>query len=179
MAGTVANIILQPMEITWGATSMGFTQGDITITTEEQLVDVTAHERGTNVLDKLRTGKTMEISMTLQEFSTAIYDQMYGLEGGGAAHTPAAGTEVVGWGLAKDCTGISTEADQLILHPIKNVGDLDADISFHLAYPMPSSMVFSGENPATMEVTWIILPDLTVDSDISWFIRGDHTQDLA
>ena len=88
MAGTVANIILQPMEVTWGSVSMGFAQGDITITTEEQFVDILAHERGTNVLDKLRTGKTMEVTTTLEEFSTAIYDQMYGAQAGGTGFTP-------------------------------------------------------------------------------------------
>jgi hypothetical protein len=79
----LANITVEPCRIEWDGTDFGYTQGDIEITPEEQGVEVTAHQEGTNVLDMIRTGKTLELTVTLIETATSRLRQM--LEVGGGA----------------------------------------------------------------------------------------------
>lgn len=175
--GTVSNIKVEPSDVTWGAVDLGFIDGDIECSFEEQAVDITAHQYGTNVLDGIRTGKTMEITLNLKESSSTTWENLFGDEAGGADYTPAAGTEVIGWGTSKDFTGMLTQADKLILHPVTNASDNYAnDICFWKAYPMPGSLTRSGENPTVYSVTFKVFPDLTLTEEVQYFVYGDHTQ---
>ncbi len=78
---SLANITVEPCRVEWDGSDFGYTDGDIEITPEEQGVEITAHQTGTNVLDMIRTGKTVEISVTLKETATSRLRQM--LEVGG------------------------------------------------------------------------------------------------
>lgn len=177
--GTLANIKVQPCNVSWGATDLGFLDGDIEVAFEEQATDITAHQEGTNVLTAIRTGKNITLSMTLKEVSSANLDLVFA-DAGGAAFTPAAGTEVIGWGRSKDFTSMLTQAQKLVLHPVANDAlDLSEDLAFWKAYPIPESIAFSGENPKTMSISFRIFPDLTLEPEVSWFVIGDHTQSFA
>jgi hypothetical protein len=82
--GTVSNVRVQPCIAYWDEDDLGFTEGDIEIETEEQAVDVTAHQEGTNVLDAIRTGKTVAITLTLKETSLAQLQALLRVGGGSA-----------------------------------------------------------------------------------------------
>lgn len=86
MAGNVENIVIEPCAVMWGDLDMGFTDGDIEVTPEEQSVDVTAHQEGTNLLDSLRTGNNVTLSITLKEANVAKLTEI--LEAGGQTITP-------------------------------------------------------------------------------------------
>lgn len=88
MAGNIANIVIEPCNATWGDLDMGFTDGDIEISPEEQSVDITAHQEGTNLLDSLRTGNTISLSLTLKEANVTKLTEI--LEAGGETVTPQA-----------------------------------------------------------------------------------------
>lgn len=88
MAGTVENIVIEPCNVTWGDLDLGFTDGDIEISPEEQSVEVTAHQEGTNRLDALRTGKTLSLSVTMKEANVTKLTEI--LKAGGAVMTPQA-----------------------------------------------------------------------------------------
>lgn len=88
MAGVLANITVEPCNVTWGTLDLGFLDGDIEVTTEEQGADITAHQEGTNVLDMIRTGKNVEVSLTLKEAAVAKLSEL--IKAGGTTATATA-----------------------------------------------------------------------------------------
>lgn len=87
MAGTVGNIVIEPCTVYLDGVDIGFTEGDIEINPEEQSVDVTTHQTGTNVNDALRTGNTVGFSLTLKEANVAAMTTLLGYGGEAATAT--------------------------------------------------------------------------------------------
>jgi len=83
--GTLANIKVEPCKVIWADTDLGFTDGDIEIAPEEMGVEITAHQEGTNVLDMIRTGKKVEVTVTLKETSADQLKEMLSAGGGEAS----------------------------------------------------------------------------------------------
>lgn len=162
------------------AVDLGFTDGDIECSFPEDLVDVTAHQTGTNVLSQIRTGKQVEITITLKETSKTQIRNM--LRNPGAAFTPAGanGTEVFGLGASKDFTQTFVQAKKLVLHPVVlGASDKSRDVTFHKAYPILESLAFSGENILMLPVNFKVYQDLTKNRAISYFAIGDSSQTLT
>jgi hypothetical protein len=80
--GTISNVKVRPSKVILGGVDLGFTEGDLEIKTEEMGVEVTAHQEGTNVLDMIRTGKKVELEVTLKELSAAQLQALLGYGGG-------------------------------------------------------------------------------------------------
>ena len=138
--GTVTNVEVRPVNVTWGGSALGFTDGDIEVAFVEDTVDVQAHQEGTNVLSAIRTGKSVEISLTLKEVNKANLDYLYG-QSGSSATASGASASVVGWGNAKDFTQVLTQAGKLVLHPVANgATNYTEDLAFWKAYPVPGSL---------------------------------------
>jgi hypothetical protein len=173
--GTVANIKVQPMEVTWAGSAMGFTDGDIELAIEEQVVDVTAHQEGTNVLSGIRTGKSAEISLTIKETNPAMVQYLF--QQGGLYDTASGGSvDVIGWGSNKDFTQVLSQAGKLVLHPVVNAANnLAEDIAAWKAYPMLETFSFSAENPSTIQLTFKIYPDMAKADGFRLFVIGDST----
>lgn len=176
MAQTLANIIVKPCTITWNEVELGYTQGDVEISMEEQGVDITAHQSGSEVLDHIRTGSNVEVTLTVQETSMAQLQTLFEVAGG--AHTPTSGTEASGWGRSQRFSGQLADAQLLVLKPV-GASDNSENISFWKAYPMVNSMVISAENPRAVEVTFKCFDDTTKESAVSKFLIGDQTQDFT
>lgn len=90
--GTRSNIRVEPCNVSWKGTDVGFTEGDLEIEIEDQDVDINAHQEGTDLLDAIRTGKSISLGLTLKETSLAQLKTM--LEASGAT-LAAAVAEVV------------------------------------------------------------------------------------
>jgi len=165
-----------PIAVTWNGSSIGLTEGDFELTQEEQVVDITAHSEGTNVLTSIRTGKSAEISLTLKEVSPTRIKQMFGPAGFVGQASGASGSDtVLGIGNSKDFTQVTAQAAKLVLHPVtKAANDRSEDWAAWKAYPMPGSITFSGENNATMEVTFKIYPDCAKADPFRLYVYGDH-----
>lgn len=95
---TTGNINIEPSDAVFDGTDLGCIEGDVEVTTEEQLSDQTCHQTGTQVVDSIRTGKNVSIGMALKETSV---DQVKTLLGFGGA-TVTAEAEV---------TSVTTVAD--------------------------------------------------------------------
>lgn len=163
------------------AASIGFTDGDIEISQPEDLVDVPAHEVGTNVLTQIRTGKQVQVTINFKETSKAQLTKLL-RKAGGASFTPtgASGTELTGIGTYKDFTQTLTQADKLVLHPVKlSSSDNSRDWTFHLAYPILDSITFSGENVLTIPVTFKCYPKTTLNDRVEYYAYGDGSQTLT
>lgn len=290
--GTLGNVIVEPCVVYWNGIDIGFTDGDIEIAPEEQGVEITAHQEGTNVLDMIRTGKSVgEISVTLKEAALAKIQSFLGVGGATsnstaevatllcvadvadslhgktmplvardgtkyllqlhtsaivapvipgytvvqvsistgdnadtvadkvaaaidglaafAAPNPAAATititqatggavpsgstagntgftwtvttpgasDQVGWGSSKDFTSMLSDAQKLVFHPVAEgaATNVTKDLAFWKAYPMLNSIVYSGENPKTVGLSFKIFPDTTKPAATRLFVVGDHT----
>ncbi len=89
MSINVSNVTVEPCQAIWDDTDLGMTEGDIEITVEEQGVEIKAHQEGTNILDMIRTGKNVSLSLTLKETSVAQLTTLLTAGGGQAASTAA------------------------------------------------------------------------------------------
>lgn len=85
--GTIANVKVEPCQVKWNNGDLGFTEGDIEIKTEEMGVEITAHQEGSNVLDFIRTGKKVELELTLKETSVAQLQALLAHGGGSSGGT--------------------------------------------------------------------------------------------
>lgn len=162
------------------AADIGFVDGDIEFSVAEDLVDITAHEHGSNVLSQIRSGKQVEITLTFKETSVAQMKKL--LRAGGGAFTPvgANGSEVVGHGTHKDFTQTLNQASKLVLHPkVLGASDKTRDYTFHQAYPMLDAIAFSGENIHMVPVTFKIYPKLTLNDRVEYYSFGDGSQTLT
>lgn len=129
--GTVANVKVEPCNVTWDGDDLGFIDGDLEITTEEQSVDITAHQEGTQLLDSIRTGNTVSIALVLKESAVANIQRL--LNAGGEAATPAA--EVTTVTCVADVAGslnnkyflINTALDAIQYYVWFNVNNAGAD----------------------------------------------------
>lgn len=161
---------------------VGFIDGDIELGLTENLVDVTSHQTGGQVIGSLRSGRNIEnISISMKEADAAKMKQI--IEASGVEFTPVevGATAVSAWGSedSKSFANILSNCRKLVLHPVaKSDTDYSEDFCFPRAYPLLTGLVISGENPRLMNVEFKILPDGILAKEVRVFIKGDHTQNF-
>lgn len=156
---------------------IGYTDGDLEVTTDEKLLDITAHQTGVDILTSLRQGKTSEIGITLKETDVANFKLVFGQAG--TIWTPSGGTEVVSWGTSTNGANVIDKAGKLILHPYANSSsDYSEDLAFWKAHLKADSVTFSGENPMLIKCTFKCYTDDTRDTRADLFVYGDHTKNF-
>jgi hypothetical protein len=162
------------MSVTFGGSAVGFTDGDLEVAFVEDLVDVTAHQEGTNVLSAIRTGKSVELTINFKEVNKTNLDYIYGKSGSNVTASGASAS-ITGWGSGKDFTQVLSQAAKLVLHPVTSgATDYTKDIAFWKAYPVPGSLTLSGENPAMFSATFRCFPDTSKDEPVRLGVIGDH-----
>ncbi len=176
--GTLSNIKVQPHTVSWNAVDLGYTDGDLEIVVDNSnLIDVTAHQEGSTVLDQIKTGDAVkEISVVLKEVSSANLALIK--NGLGGSYTPGGGTEVIGVGGVNNFEGILQFAQKLIFHPVGVTGVLQ-DWAAWKAVPVVTSLTSSGENINTLAITFKCFPDTTKKAGLQVLVFGDHTQVLT
>ena len=286
--GCADGVRVEAVRVSWGGIDLGLLDGDIDYKSEEQSVDITAHQTGSTVLDSFRTGRKMELALTLKETSAAQINTMIeaagqvavavaevtsvtcvadianslsakyfyiysalnavkyyvwidtgasvdpapaGATGLHAVTTTGASASVVatavalvvnahadfnatslggvvtitnaavggasdavdvnstfiiavvtqgigavsGWGSAKDFTSQYADSDILVLHPVAlAAADQSRDLCVWKAYPMLSSILYSGENPMTVAVTFKAFPDCSRPATSDFYVYGAH-----
>lgn len=159
---------------------LGALDGDIEIALTEDLLDVTSHQTGTQILTALRTGRNIDnISLTMKESDAAKLKAV--IETSGIEYTPAGGTAVSAWGSedSKAFANIATACKKLVLHPISKADNvLTEDLCFWRAYPLLTGLSLSGENPRLISVEFKIIPDQLLAKQARQFVFGDHTQNF-
>lgn len=157
---------------------IGLIDGDVDISATEDMFDVIAQQTGTQIVDKIRTGNTVEnIAVAMKESSAAKIKVI--LEAGGSSVTPGGGSEVTGWGETKRFLNISNDTRQLIFHPVRNVAANRAnDWAFWRAYPNLTGFNFSGETDQLISVEFTIIPDPLVQNELNQFVYADHQQNF-
>lgn len=156
--------------------SVGYIEGDVEFSLEEDFYDVTAQQEGTTIIEKIRTGSRVTgISIAMKEGVASKLKTV--LEAGGASVTPAGGTEVTGWGSSKRFTGVTNQCRRLILSPVRlGSSDRSEDMCAWRAYPLFQNTNFSGETAKMINVEFVFLPDALIADAQNHFVVGDHQQ---
>jgi hypothetical protein len=159
-----------------GDLELGYLDGDIEVTFEEQVLDITAHQTGTTILTGLRQGIVNEITLTMKEADYDKYKELL-LGTAGAVDTPSGGTEVMGWGTATLGQNVIIKARRLVLHPVAlDAADKSRDLCFWKAYALPDTLTISGENPKTLGLSFKVYKDDSKPATINQFVFGDWSQ---
>jgi len=159
-----------------GSLDLGLTDGDLEAAFEETLLAVTAHQTGVTPLADLRQGVVSEVTLTMKECDAAKLKQVFAKAAGGT-YTPSGGTELFGWGTSRQGLSTIVQARRLQLHPVALASSNHTrDLCFWKAYPMPDTLVFSGENPQTLGLTFKVYLDDSKPAAIKQWVYGDFTQ---
>lgn len=155
---------------------LGFLDGDVEITTEEQVLSVTAHQTGVTPLADLRQGVSAEVALVLKETDLEKLKAIFAGTAGGT-HTPGGGTELFGWGTNKQGLNTIIQSRRLVMHPVsKDPADYSEDLCFWKAYAKPETLTYSGENPRVISVNFSTYLDTSKPEEIQLFSIGDWTQ---
>ena len=143
---------------------LGLLDGDVEFSVTPAMFDVTAHQTGVTKRAALFQGvEEISASTTMLETDISSLEEIYSLYGG--SYTPGAGTKIFGIGTNKIGQNLLIGAARLVMRPTAAV-DNTLDSVIMLAVPVPSSLVFSGENPRTLSVDWTGYVDDTYASDV-------------
>jgi len=161
---------------TGASTYLGLLDGTVEPNFEETTKEITAHQFGTSILTELRQGNSADVSLALKECTNDIYKNI--VLAGGGTFTPTGGTELYGWGDNKQGKNTIVDSRRLRLHPVNEATNV-RDLTFWLAYPKLSSIVYSGEDEQMMNIDFTTYLDETKPAGIKRFAIGDASQDLV
>lgn len=154
---------------------LGLLDGDVEVAFEEATLELTAHQTGTTVRADLRQGVNATVSLTLKESDNALRKDMFTGSAGGAVTGGL--SEVYGWGSLKQGLSTIVDAGKLVMHPVAlDISDKSRDLCFWKAYPLISSLTFSGENPEVMAIEFKCYLDDAKAEGINLFAFGDWSQ---
>jgi len=159
------------------AEDVGYIDGSIELTHEEDFVDVTSHQTGTTNLSHIRTGVQVSMTMTFKETTMAQLRKLFAFPGGAYIPEGAAKTEVFGSGSLKQFRQTFEDARKLVLHPVVlDPANKLRDVTAWSAYPQLDSLTYSGDEILTIPVTFMVYPDFAKPKPIQYICFGDSSQ---
>ena len=94
----------------------------------------------------------------------------------GGERTPDT-SEIAGVGTGTVGKNLLVDAGRLSFEPVNVISEeLNYDITYMLAVPVPSSLVLSGENPRTLTVSFKTYVDTSLDPSNNYLVIGDAGQ---
>lgn len=164
------------------AADVGYTDGSIELSFEQNLVDIVANQTGSEILSHINTGNNLSFSIVFKETS---YNQLRKIFGDMTDSlvpdgTGVSSTEVLGYGTTRQFKQTYGRAKKLVMHPkVLASNDYSRDWCFWKAIAMPESIAFSGEEIMNIPVAFMVYIDTTKAPQISKMVIGDHTQTLT
>jgi hypothetical protein len=153
---------------------LGLLQGDVECSFAPSNFTLTSHQTGLTPLAAINQGfETLECTTTMLETQKSNLKEIYKIYGG--SETPVGGSEVFGVGSAVQGKNMMVEAGRLVLKPV-GASDDKSNFNFMLAIPVPDSLVFSGENPRTLSITWQGFVDREFNPKFNAIAIGDVSQ---
>lgn len=154
---------------------LGLIEGDSELPLEPQVLDITSQQTGLTPSAALVQGFVAAPSLVLQETTRSQLGEFYKIYGG--QYTPGGGTEITGVGTGTVGNNLLVDAARLEFAPVNTVSnELSYKVAYALTVPVPDSLVFSGENPRTLSVSFKAYVDSTLDSRNNFLIVGDAFQ---
>lgn len=156
---------------------LGGTEGDITLTLEEQLVPVTAPQYGAFVLEEIRRGASLTASFSLQSTSEADIRRVMNFYGGTIVTENGSGKALTGYGSQNLFKATSDVTQQVIFRPSQLAGIPDASQDFTIpkAKLKLGELTFSGENLFVLPVEVTAYLDTADNGYVNFFSYGDKS----
>ncbi len=153
---------------------LGLLQGDVQLDFSPSNFMVTAHQTGKTPLAALNQGfEKLEVTTTLLETQASQLSEIYTIYGGTVEGDTSS---VYGVGSASQGKNMMSEAGRLVLKPVTAEDDTE-NFNLLLAIPVPDSLVFSGENPRTLKLSWQGFIDRDFNESINAIAVGDVFQE--
>lgn len=154
---------------------LGLLDGDSELPLEPQIFPVRAQQSGATDIAALITGYAAAPSLVLQETTRSKLSEIYSIYGG--KYTPLGGTEITGVGTGTVGKNLLVDAARLEFAPVNDFSEeLTYKIVYALASPVPESLVFSGENPRVLNLSFNCYVDQSLDPRNNFLIVGDAFQ---
>lgn len=154
--------------------NLGLLKGDVDPKFSPTNLTINAHQFGKTPLLTLNQGfDKIEVATKLLETDNTKLKELHKIYGGTV--TGGSSTDVFGAGTSVLGSNILVDAARLIFKPV-NASDNLGNMQIALAIPVPGSLIFSGENPEELEVTWMGFADLLMNSKINVISFGDIYQ---
>lgn len=163
----------------FGATQvdLGGTEGDITMTIEEQNLELKSPQTGNFVTGEIRQGATLSASFSLQDSSEASIRRAMNFYG--TTVVPDNGGSVItGYGSANLFKSTDDVTTQLIFRPtaLAGIPDRSQDFTVPKAKLKLGELTFSSENILLLPVTAVGYLDTSDNSFLNFFSYGDKSQ---
>ncbi len=170
--GDKTNIKIGTNKVTFNGVDLGFTKGGETFNYEVETVDITADKYGNTPLDKAIIGEMVSVTVNLTEWQIGNFKVAIpaGSVAGDTDKKLTLGREA-GYRL-------STDANELILRPERNVDGADPseDIVIHQAVSSePVEIGMNNDDQLVFEVTFTGLIDTTKSNGNHLAFIGDST----
>lgn len=157
---------------------LGQTADGVEISYEPTMFDVIPNQTNT-LADQIIQGFKVSVTMGLIQLNTEKYQKLIGA-GLGNTKTPSGGTEVVGFGTARNFSSSFDLAGRLVMHPVRLASSvLTDDITVWKSVAKVSGINYSGADLMTMSLTFDALVDESKADEINLMVRGDSTQYMA
>lgn len=155
-----------------GFLDLGLLDGNVETTFEQALLEIKTHQTGSSILAELRQGTSAEIAVVMKETDIPRLKEVFATIQGGK-FTPPGGSEGFGWGTVLQGQNTIVQARRLVFHGVNAGADRTRDLCFWKAYPMPETLVYSGEEPNSVSATFKTYIDTDKDSKINHFFYGE------
>ena len=149
---------------------LGLLDGDVTPSIEAQEKDITAHQYGTTLVDKLITGITVTTELVLKEFDCAMkeafYEKVYG-----SVYTDSGANKLLGIG-SKLFGSINDKMVTLILSPVEPTNNECENWYIWKAFPSMPNEVYGAEDEKKATITFTSYVDRTKPTAIDIVALG-------
>lgn len=154
--------------------SIGQIDNGASLETANEFVDITSSTTGSLVLDRIYTGGTVSISLSLLEMTTERWKDLVGNVFG--SNVTIGSEDLVGLGDDKLYRSAFEFAGELVGHPIRlGFDDRTADVKIPKTTPVLANISYSGDAVQAAEFTFDALRDTSKPNGLRLFIRGDHS----
>lgn len=156
---------------------LGGTDGDVTLSLEEQNFEIKTPQTGNYVTGEIRQGATLSVNFSLQDTSVAAIRRVMNFYGGTIVPDNGSGKVLTGYGSNNLFKSTDDVAQQLILRPSALAGIPDASEDF----TMPKSklklgeLTFSAENLLVLPVVATAYLDVSDNGYLNFFSYGDKS----
>lgn len=154
---------------------LGGTEGDVTMTVEEQNVEVKSPQTGNFVTAEIRQGASLSVSFSLQDTSVASIRRAMNFYGDTIVPDNGSAAVLTGYGSQNLFKSTDDVATQLILRPSNLVASVDASQDFTLpkAKLKLGELTFSAENILVLPIEAVAYLDTSDNGFLNFFSYGD------
>lgn len=156
---------------------LGGTEGDVTMTVEEQNVEVKSPQTGNFILAEIRQGASLGVSFSLQDTSMASIRRAMNFYGSTIVPDNATGAVLTGYGSSNLFKSTDDVTTQLILRPssLAGIPDASQDFTMPKAKLKLGELTFSAENILLLPIEAVAYLDTTDNKYVNFFSYGDKS----